>query len=113
MLPPQRRPFPNQRIPHRHKLTGDLTPVTEESFKKWKAERLSKKEAEEQARIAKEATGRMLFEKGDWRQDLSEDEDSGGDGDDGDVFDLAKLREETEGLEEADNVPTKVYESRR
>ncbi|KAF8474596.1 hypothetical protein BDZ91DRAFT_711323 [Kalaharituber pfeilii] len=97
----------------RHKLTGTLTPVTEETFRKWKAERLSKKEAEEQARLAKEATGRMLFEKGDWRDELSDDEDGGGDSDDdGDTFDLAELRKETEGLEK-DDIPTKVYESTR
>ncbi|KAF8421599.1 hypothetical protein EV426DRAFT_608335 [Tirmania nivea] len=94
----------------RHKLTGTLTPVTEETFKKWKAERLSKKEAEEQARLAKEATGRMLFEKGDWRMDLSDDEDGGGDeGDGGDEFDLAELRKETDALEDKADMPTKVY----
>lgn len=94
---------------YRHKLTGTLTPVTEETFKKWKAERLSKKEAEEQARLAKEATGRMLFEKGDWRMDLSDDEDGGGDEGDGDEFDLAELRKETDALEDKVDMPTKVY----
>ncbi|KAF8456902.1 hypothetical protein BGX38DRAFT_1160847 [Terfezia claveryi] len=100
----------------RHKLTGTLTPVTEETFKKWKAERLSKKEAEEQARLAKEATGRMLFEKGDWRVDLSDDEDGGGDegdgddgGDVGNEFDLAELRKETDALHDKVDMPTKVY----
>lgn len=94
----------------RHKLTGTLTPVTEETFKKWKAERLSKKEAEEQARLAKEATGRMLFENGDWRADLSGDEDGDGGGDDGggEEFDLTELRKETDAQENID-VPTKVY----
>ena len=83
----------------RHKLTGKLTPVTEETFNAWKAQRLSKKEAEEQARLAKEATGRMLFEKGDWRADLSDDdseaEDDGGGGDDTGFFDLEELRRQT------------------
>ncbi|CRK10098.1 hypothetical protein BN1723_020964, partial [Verticillium longisporum] len=46
----------------RHKLTGTLTPVTPESFAKWKKERLDKKAAEEQAKKAKEATGRAMFE---------------------------------------------------
>jgi hypothetical protein len=46
----------------RHKLSGTLTPVTPETFAKWKAERMDKKAAEEQARVAKEATGRALFE---------------------------------------------------
>ncbi|KAL8946746.1 MAG: hypothetical protein Q9183_007865, partial [Haloplaca sp. 2 TL-2023] len=50
----------------RHKLTGTLTPVTPETFAKWKKERLDKKAAEEEARQAKEATGRAMFEKGDW-----------------------------------------------
>ncbi|KAL8651285.1 MAG: hypothetical protein Q9210_003346, partial [Variospora velana] len=50
----------------RHKLTGTLTPVTPETFAKWKKERLDKKAAEEEARMAKEATGRAMFEQGDW-----------------------------------------------
>ena len=77
----------------RHKLTGTLTPVTPESFAKWKQERMSKKAAEEQARQAKEATGRALFESGNWRlEEESESED------DDDLLNLAKLREETEAL---------------
>ncbi|RPA84046.1 hypothetical protein BJ508DRAFT_47400 [Ascobolus immersus RN42] len=75
-------------------VSGTGTPVTDESFKKWKAERLSKKEAEEAARKAQEATGRALFEKGGWQNDSS-DEDSDDEGDDSGGFDLAKLREET------------------
>jgi len=77
----------------RAELTGGGTPVTEESFKKWKAERKSKKEVEEEARLAKEATGRAMFEKGDWQND-SEDESEDDDGD----FDLAALRAETKRL---------------
>jgi hypothetical protein len=75
----------------RHKLTGELTPVTPETFAKWKQERLDKKAAEAEAQKMKEATGRALFEKGDWQ--LSEDEDS--DDDDG-GFNLEALRRETE-----------------
>ncbi|RMD45008.1 hypothetical protein DV735_g19, partial [Chaetothyriales sp. CBS 134920] len=41
----------------RHKLTGTLTPVTEETFAKWKKERMDKKQAEAEALKAKEATG--------------------------------------------------------
>lgn len=86
---------PSTNLHHRHKLiSGTGTPVTEESFKKWKAERLSKKEAEEAARKAQEATGRALFEKGGWQNDSS-DEDSDDEGDDTGGFDLTKLREET------------------
>jgi hypothetical protein len=59
----------------RHKLTGTLTPVTPETFAKWKAERMDKKQAEQQAQAAKEATGRALFEKGDWNASGDEDED--------------------------------------
>jgi hypothetical protein len=81
----------------RHKLTGTLTPVTPDSFGKWKKERLDKKAAEEQARQAKEATGRALFESGNWKadEDESEDEDEA----DGN-WNLDKLREETEALRE-------------
>jgi hypothetical protein len=80
----------------RHKLTGTLTPVTPESFAKWKKERLDKKAAEEQARQAKEATGRALFESGNWRLDDEESEDEEDDAN----FNLEKLRQETEALRE-------------
>ena len=83
----------------RHKLTGKLTPVTPETFAKWKAERLDKKAAEEQAQLAKEATGRALFEKGDWEASGDEDE-SGVEGVDDDVWNMEKLRQETEALRE-------------
>ena len=77
----------------RHKLTGTLTPVTAESFAKWKKERMDKKAAEEQLKAMKEATGRALFEKGDWRdQEDDSDEDSDGDG----SWNLEALRRETE-----------------
>lgn len=80
----------------RHKLTGTLTPVTPETFAKWKAERMDKKAAEEQARQAKEATGRAMFEKGDWHVSGDEDDDA----EDDDVWNLQKLRQETEALRE-------------
>jgi len=75
----------------RHKLTGTLTPVTEETFAKWKTERISKKQAEEEAKKMKEATGRAMFEHGDWQQDSdadSDDEDAG--------WNLEAMRRETE-----------------
>lgn len=75
----------------RHKLTGTLTPVTEESFAKWKKERLDKRAAEQEAMKMREATGRALFEQGDW--EVSEDED---DDDEGGGFNLEALRRETE-----------------
>lgn len=79
----------------RHKLTGTLTPVTPETFAKWKTERMSKKAAEEQARKAKDNTGRALFESGKWRDDESEAES---DDDEDDPWNLEKLRRETEAL---------------
>jgi hypothetical protein len=81
----------------RHKLTGKLTPVTPESFAKWKEDRISKKAAEEQARQAKEATGRAMFESGNWKleEDESEEEDE-----EDEKWNLEKLRQETEALRE-------------
>ncbi|KAK4180339.1 hypothetical protein QBC36DRAFT_375169 [Triangularia setosa] len=78
----------------RHKLTGTLTPVTPETFAKWKKERLDKKAAEEALRKAKEATGRALFESGNWR---AMDDDEEPDEDDA-AWNLEKLRQETEAL---------------
>ncbi|KAF4549151.1 putative translation machinery-associated protein 46 [Elsinoe fawcettii] len=76
----------------RHKLTGTLTPVTEESFAKWKQNRLDKRAAEEEAKKMKEATGRALFEKGDWEASGDEDDDE----DDVGAWNLEALRRETE-----------------
>ena len=89
----------------RHKLTGKLTPVTPESFAKWKKERLDKKQAEDQARQAKDATGRAMFEEGGWNDSESEEEDEDDDDDDGDEeqrdeWDMENLRRETERLRE-------------
>jgi len=86
----------------RHKLTGKLTPVTPETFAKWKSERMDKKAAEEQARLAKEATGRALFEKGDWNVSGDEDDSEADDDDDSDddAWNLERLRQETEALKE-------------
>ena len=87
----------------RHKLTGTLTPVTPESFAKWKKERLDKKAAEEQARQAKEATGRAMFEKGGWENDSEDEEGDSMDGDagtDDDGWNMEEMRRETERLRE-------------
>ena len=86
----------------RHKLTGNLTPVTPESFAKWKKERLDKKAAEDEARQAKEATGRAMFEKGGWEDSEEEDEseeegDAEGEADD---WDMESMRRETERIRE-------------
>ncbi|CAG5157057.1 uncharacterized protein ALTATR162_LOCUS4850 [Alternaria atra] len=77
----------------RHKLTGKLTPVTPETFAKWKKERVDKKQAEEEAKKMKEATGRAMFEKGDWAQDSDADSDEEGDEDE---WNLETMRKETE-----------------
>ena len=83
----------------RHKLTGTLTPVTPETFAKWKKERLDKKAAEEEARKAKEATGKAMFESGDWK--ILDDESDGDDDDDNNnkgLWNLEAMRRETERL---------------
>lgn len=79
----------------RHKLTGTLTPVTPESFAKWKKERMDKKAAEEEAKKMKEATGRAMFEKGDWQRDSDDESESDEDDNDG-AWNLEALRRETE-----------------
>lgn len=81
----------------RHKLSGPGTPVTEETFAKWKKERMDKKAAEEEAKKLKDATGRALFEQGDWEQD-SESESEDDDDEDAHAFNLEALRKETEAL---------------
>jgi len=88
----------------RHKLGSNLTPVTPETFAKWKKTRMDKKEAEQEAmRKAKETqnaagknvgmSGKDLFEYNpEWFQDEDgEDED----------WDLAKYRREKEEEDQA------------
>ena len=94
----------------RHKLTGTLTPVTPETFAKWKKERLDKKAAEDEARQAKEATGRAMFEKGGWEDSEEEEEEEDDDDDDesehvsgeedGNDWDMESMRRETERIRE-------------
>ncbi|KAL9134923.1 MAG: hypothetical protein Q9175_003893 [Cornicularia normoerica] len=86
----------------RHKLTGTLTPVTPDSFAKWKKERLDKKAAEDEARQAKEATGRAMFEKGGWEDSEEEDEseEEGGAEGEADEWDMENMRRETERIRE-------------
>jgi hypothetical protein len=82
----------------RHKLTGTLTPVTPATFAEWKKKRLDKKAAEEEAQKAKDATGRMLFESGEWRRDSDDEDEDDSDEDDQDVWNLESMRRETERL---------------
>lgn len=84
----------------RHKLTGTLTPVNPETFAKWKKERLNKKAAEAEAQKAKEATGRAMFESGDWKDEEEASSDEDDSDDDDDVWNLVALRNETEKLRE-------------
>lgn len=81
--------------------------MTPESFAKWKKERLDKKAAEEEARKAKEATGRALFESGNWKTE-SDEEESDEESDDGNeedgeghekAWNLERMRKETERLQ--------------
>lgn len=67
---------------------------------------MDKKAAEDQARLAKEATGRAMFETGEWEasgdegdEGESDDEEEGGDEGD-DAWNMEKLRQETEALRE-------------
>jgi len=83
----------------RHKLGSNLTPVTRESFAKWKQTRMSKKEAEADAvRKTKDAqaaagkssgmSGRDLFQYNpEWFQDADDDEED---------WDLSKYRHQKE-----------------
>lgn len=87
----------------RHKLTGTLTPVTPDTFAKWKKERLDKKAGEAEAQKAKDATGKAMFESGDWKGSEDEDSDEGDDDDDDDDdgrWNLEAMRRETERLRE-------------
>lgn len=85
----------------RHKLTGTLTPVTPETFAAWKANRLSKKAAEDEARRAKEATGRAMFEAGGWEESEDEESDDGGLENGDDAWNMEQMRKETENAKEA------------
>ena len=85
----------------RHKLTGTLTPVTPETFAAWKANRLSKRAAEDEARRAKEATGRAMFEAGGWEESEDEESDDSGQEDGDDAWNMEQMRKETENAKEA------------
>ena len=81
----------------RHKLTGNLTPVTPETFAKWKKERMDKKAAEAEALKAKEATGRAMFEKGDWEVSEGDEDDESDEEEEGNgAWNLEAMRKETE-----------------
>jgi hypothetical protein len=89
-------------LTQRHKLGSNLTPVTRETFAKWKQTRMNKKEAEAdvmrktkdaQAAAGKNSgmSGRDLFQYNpEWFQDSDEED---GEGDD---WDLSKYRRQKE-----------------
>ncbi|KAF2667694.1 zinc finger-containing protein [Microthyrium microscopicum] len=76
----------------RHRLTGDLTPITPDSFAIWKKNRMDKKAAEIAGEKMKDATGKAMFERGELAG--SDDEDDEDDG----AWNLAAMRRETEAL---------------
>jgi hypothetical protein len=90
-------------ITQRHKLGSNLTPVTRETFAKWKQTRMNKKEAEADVlRKAKDAqaaagknsgmSGRDLFQYNpEWFQDSDEEGEE-----EGDDWDLSKYRRQKE-----------------
>ncbi|PSR72336.1 hypothetical protein PHLCEN_2v11784 [Hermanssonia centrifuga] len=87
----------------RHKLGSNLTPVTPESFAKWKQTRMNKKQAEEEAvKKAKDTqaaagknsgmSGRDLFTYNpEWFEDEEDEEDE---------WDLAKYRQQQEAADQ-------------
>lgn len=91
--------FPTTSCAQRHKLGSNLTPVTRETFAKWKQTRMSKKEAEMDAvRKTKDAqaaagknsgmSGRDLFQYNpEWFQDEDEEDEE---------WDLSKYRRQQE-----------------
>ncbi|KAL8745068.1 MAG: hypothetical protein Q9190_002761 [Brigantiaea leucoxantha] len=100
----------------RHKLTGTLTPVTPESFAVWKKNRLDKKAAEDEARMAKEATGRAMFEKGGWEESDDDDDDDNSEDEEeeeeeAEGWNMEEMRRETERVrEEAERERIRVKE---
>jgi len=101
----------------RHKLGSNLTPVTPETFAKWKKTRMDKKEAEQEAlRKSKEAqnaagknvgmSGRDLFQYNpEWFQD-EEDEDS----DDWDLAQYRRQKEEEDLAAEEERIATLAFQ---
>lgn len=81
----------------RRKLPKDLTPVTYETFMKWKKDRQDKKAAEQEMEQKKQKTNKVLSGKELMESGKFDDEE-----DDGidDSFNLSELRRRTEEVEE-------------
>ncbi|KAK9247783.1 hypothetical protein V1506DRAFT_531443 [Lipomyces tetrasporus] len=80
----------------RHKLGANLTPVTLETFNKWKQDRLNKKSAEDELVKKKDEvahSGKWLFEHGKFERD--DEGDEGG----GDAWDMDDLRRRAESID--------------
>ncbi|KAK9490344.1 hypothetical protein V1508DRAFT_400001 [Lipomyces doorenjongii] len=78
----------------RHKLGTNLTPVTLETFTKWKQDRSSKKTAEEELQKKKDEvahSGKWLFDHGKFDREA--------DGDDGDAWNMDDLRRRAESID--------------
>ncbi|KAK9453762.1 hypothetical protein V1511DRAFT_70067 [Dipodascopsis uninucleata] len=84
----------------RHKLGSSLTPVTLETFTKWKQDRLNKKSAEEELQKKKDQvihSGKWLFDHGKF--DREEESDS----DETDAWNMEDLRRRAESIHESDD----------
>ncbi|KAK9236527.1 hypothetical protein V1525DRAFT_406840 [Lipomyces kononenkoae] len=78
----------------RHKLGSGLTPVTLETFTKWKQDRVSKKAAEEELQKKKDEvthSGKWLFDHGKFEREADEDE--------GDAWNMEDLRRRAESID--------------
>ncbi|KAK9469181.1 hypothetical protein V1512DRAFT_273030 [Lipomyces arxii] len=80
----------------RHKLGSNLTPVTLESFTKWKQNRVKTKEKQEESKKKTEVlhSGRWLFDHGKFERD-----DDGADNNEADAWDMSDLRRRADSIE--------------
>lgn len=84
----------------RLKLPKDLTPVTLETFLKWKEQRMDKKRAEEELEAQKKKaalSGKQLMDSGKFTEVLDSDDDND------DAWDLEELRRRTEDVEQGED----------
>ncbi|KAK9463458.1 uncharacterized protein V1516DRAFT_619524 [Lipomyces oligophaga] len=102
----------------RHRLGTNLTPVTLESFTKWKAERMSKKAAEEEIQKKKEAagvhSGKWLFDHGKFDSHIQAGSDDEDDDSEGDAWNMDELRRRADSVDgrsdDGENHPDYIYE---
>ncbi|KAK9473447.1 uncharacterized protein V1510DRAFT_415061 [Dipodascopsis tothii] len=92
----------------RHKLGSNLTPVTLESFTKWKADRIEKKKAEAEGQKKKDEaarSGKWLFEHGKFDKDDSDEDD-----DDDAAWNMDDLRRRADSVDGEDAEETHAPE---